>query len=80
MGVFNKIMDRFLVGLLRRDNPITPGEYRSLRNDFIAAFELNDTQAMEEANDKMKSIEIKAGIINNVDIIERLMQIKKVKR
>lgn len=56
-----------------------PSDYSYYRDAFIRAFEFNDVPDMNDANDKMKSIELTAGVINDVDIIERLMQIKKVK-
>lgn len=56
-----------------------PSDYSFYMNSFKRAFEQNDVQAMNYTNDKMKEIELQAGVINDVDIIERLVQIKKVK-
>lgn len=57
-----------------------PSDYSFYMNSFKRAFELNDVPAMEYTNEKMKEIEMNAGVINEVDIIERLVQIKKVKQ
>lgn len=57
-----------------------PSDYSFYMNSFKRAFEQNDVQAMNYTNEKMKEIELNAGVINEVDIIERLIQIKKVKQ
>ncbi len=55
-----------------------PSAYKMARIQFISAFEIDDMVGMEQANEKLKAIELNNGIKNDVDIIERLMQMKGV--
>jgi hypothetical protein len=48
------------------------GEHEKLQELFKDAFINNDMPEMERINEKMKAFELKAGVIIDFDVIERI--------